>query len=149
MMQYKWKNIVCALAALWLCVSPFVLHFRSESAAFSDAEIVGMVIGTLTLIAIVTYRVWEEWPKVILGGWLLASPWLLGFEHHFLVAGDMMAVGGVVAILSLWSLANPPMAPRSAVKAAALPPTATELLLYRLTAQSNAPSSESESGAER
>ena len=101
-----WKNTLCMLAGLWLWISPFVLHFKLGSSVSSDANIVGIFIGALSMMAIATPQSWEEWTKVILGAWLLASPWLLGFSHQTIAAYNIMAVGLVVVILSLWSMAR-------------------------------------------
>jgi hypothetical protein len=105
-MKVIWKNVICMLAGLWLWLSPFILQFKLGSHASSDANIVGIFIGTLSMMAIATPQVWEEWTKVVLGVWLLASPWLLGFSHQTVAADNIMIVGLVVVVLSLWSLAR-------------------------------------------
>ncbi len=105
-MKVIWKNTLCMLAGLWLWVSPFILHFKLGSGASSDADVVGVVIGSLSMMAIATPQKWEEWGKVVLGVWLLASPWLLGFSHQTLATYDMIIVGLLVVALSLWSLAT-------------------------------------------
>ena len=105
-MKIIWKNMLCMLAGLWLWVSPFVLHFKLGSDASSDANVVGILIGTLSMMAIATPQVWEEWSKVVLGLWLLASPWLLGFSHQLVATYNISIVGLVVIALSLWSLAR-------------------------------------------
>jgi len=105
-MKTIWKNTICMLAGLGLWISPFVLHFKLGSDASSDANVVGIFIGVLSMMAIATPQVWEEWSKVILGVWLLASPWLLGFSHQTVATSNIMIVGLVVVLLSLWSLAR-------------------------------------------
>lgn len=134
-MKGIWQNLICILAALWLCISPLVLHFRLDSVVSSDTDIVGIFIGTLSMIAIATPQVWEEWAKVILGVWLLASPWFLGLRHQAAATGDIMIVSMVVVILSLWSLAKRSFASRSIVRHPTLPPTATEILLQTMNLQ--------------
>jgi hypothetical protein len=108
-MKVIWKNMICMLAGLWLWISPFILHFKLGSDASGDANIVGIFIGTLSMMAIATSQVWEEWTKVILGVWLLASPWLLGFSHQSVATDNIMIIGFLVMCLSLWSLARPAM----------------------------------------
>jgi len=105
-MKAIWKNTLCMLAGLWLWISPFVLQFKLGSDASSDANVVGIIIGTLSVMAIAIPQVWEEWTKVILGVWLLASPWLLGFSHQAVARDNIIIVGLVVTALSLWSLAR-------------------------------------------
>lgn len=105
-MKVIWKNTICMLAGLWLWVSPFVLNFKLGSDASSDANVIGILIGTLSMMAIATSQAWEEWTKVVLGAWLLASPWLLGFSHQGVATDNIMIVGLVVVVMSLWSLAR-------------------------------------------
>jgi hypothetical protein len=127
-MKGIWQNTLCILAALWLCISPFALHLKLDTVVISDTDIVGFFIGILSIIAIATHHVWEEWTKVILGIWLLASPWFLGIGHKFLAAGDIITVSMVVLILSLWSLVSRSFASHSTAQPRTFPPTATELL---------------------
>ncbi len=105
-MKAIWINSLCMLAGLWLWISPFVLHFKLGSSASGDASIVGIFIGSLALMAVAVPRAWEEWSKVTLSAWLLASPWLLGFSHQAVARDNIMIVGVLVALLSLWSLAK-------------------------------------------
>jgi hypothetical protein len=66
--------------------------------------VVGIVIGSLSMMAIATQQAWEEWTNVVLGIWLIASPWLLGFSQQSVATNDMMIVGAVVVLFSLLSL---------------------------------------------
>jgi hypothetical protein len=134
-MKGVWQNIICILAALWLCISPLVLHFRLESVVSDDTDIIGFFIGILSIIAIATPQVWEEWAKVILGVWLLTSPWFLGFGHQIEATGDIMIVSILVVMLSLWSLANRSLASRSSERPTSLAPTATQLLVHTMNMQ--------------
>jgi len=107
-MKSIWKDMICMLAGLWLWVSPFVLHFKLAGAA-ADASLVGIVIGSIAAMAIATQQTWEEWVNLVLGVWLIASPWLLGFSDRPVALGDMVIVGSVIVLLSLWSLARRPV----------------------------------------
>ena len=105
-MKATWKDMVCMLAGLWLWISPFILHFKLGFDASSDASVVGIFIGAIAMMAVAMPRTWEERTNMALGIWLLASPWLLGFSQQVVARDDIMIVGAVVAILSLWSLAR-------------------------------------------
>ena len=54
--------------------------------------------------AIVAFSIWEEWINLLIGCWLIASPWLLGFTQtramHFAIAAG--AVVAFMALLELW-----------------------------------------------
>ena len=131
-MKGTWQNTICILASLWLCISPFALHLKLDSVVISDTDIVGFFIGALSIIAIVTHHVWEEWTKVILGVWLLASPWFLGIGHQIIAAEDIVTVSMVVVILSLWSLVTRSLSESTISQHPAFPPTATELLSHTM-----------------
>ena len=131
-MKGTWQNTICILASLWLCISPFALHLKLDSVVISDTDIVGFFIGALSIIAIVTHHVWEEWTKVILGVWLLASPWFLGIGHQIIAAEDIVTVSIVVLILSLWSLVTRSLSESTISQPSAFPPTATELLSHTM-----------------
>ena len=54
--------------------------------------------------ALIVFREWEEWINFILGMWISASPWILGFQHAEamrinLVVGILIAY---LALLELW-----------------------------------------------
>ena len=69
-----------------------------------DLWATGAVIALISLAAMIAYKDWEEWANFLLGLWLIASPWLLGFAHtramHFSIGiGIVIAF---LAVLDLW-----------------------------------------------
>ena len=131
-MKGTWQNMICILVSLWLCISPLILHVRMDSVVFNDTDIVGIFIVGLSIIALVTPQVWEELTKVILGVWLLASPWFLDFVHQVAATDDILIVSIVIIILSLWSLINRYLASHSKPRHTTIPPTTTELLVHMM-----------------
>ena len=91
------------LLAMFLFVSPW-LSARESGTATLDLRASGAAIAVLSLAAIVAFSNWEEWINLLLGIWLIVSPWLLGFAHtsamHYSIS-----VGAAVAFfaaLELW-----------------------------------------------
>ena len=88
--------------AVVLVASPW-LFTLSNRAGRLDLLASGAAIAALSLAAIVAYVSWAEWMNLLLGLWLIASPWALGFTHtramHFSVG-----LGAVVAFLSVLGL---------------------------------------------
>jgi hypothetical protein len=77
--------------------SPSLLDY-GDPARTSD-HIAGPLIATFACVA-----VWEatrgvRWVNVLLGLWLLAAPWLLGYEQSALI--NSLACGALVVGLSL------------------------------------------------
>jgi hypothetical protein len=56
-----------------------------------------------SLAALWAYAEWEEWIGLIVGLWVLASPWLLGFPHAR-ATGVNVAVGLMIAYMSALEL---------------------------------------------
>src|SRR6516164_9628282 len=81
----KWRkesvlDLYNLLLAIFLFVSPWLLA-RASGTAVVDLRVSGAIIAILSLVAMFAYADWEEWVKLLLGIWLIVSPWLLGFAH--------------------------------------------------------------------
>ncbi len=66
--------------ASFLFISPWLLRLTNSQGKL-DLWITSAIIVVLSLAAMVAYRDWEEWINVLMGVWLIVSPWLLGFPH--------------------------------------------------------------------
>ena len=53
---------------------------RHENARL-DLWASGAAIAAISIAAIVAFSKWEEWLNLLLGLWLIGSPWVLGFTH--------------------------------------------------------------------
>lgn len=83
------------LAAV-LFISPWLFKLTNSQGKM-DLWITSAIIVMLSLAAIIAYRDWEEWVNVVMGVWLIASPWLLGFPH---TRAMHLSIGfGVVIVL--------------------------------------------------
>jgi len=110
-------NLVFAavlLATPWL----FAL---TNSTGKMDLWASGAAIAVISLAALVAFAKWKEWANLLLGLWLIASPWLLGFAHtramHFSIGiGCLVAF---MALLELWLVYEAPNADHA-------PPSASE-----------------------
>jgi hypothetical protein len=104
-------NIVNAVLAALLFVSPWLFGFADQSTASWNAWVAGLVIGIVALAAIADVKEWEEWVNLALGLWVAASPWLLGFAAIAAAMWTHVLIGLGVAILAaveLWMLHNGP-----------------------------------------
>jgi SPW repeat len=90
------------LAAL-LFVAPWLFRL-TNSPGKMDLWATGAVIGVISLAALIAYKDWEEWANVLLGLWLIGSPWLLGFAHtramHLSIGVGIVVA--FLAVLDLW-----------------------------------------------
>lgn len=79
-----------------LFISPWLFKLTNSQGKI-DLWITSAIIVMLSLAAIIAYRDWEEWINVVMGVWLIASPWLLGFPH---TRAMHLSIGfGVVIVL--------------------------------------------------
>jgi hypothetical protein len=85
-----------------LFISPWLFRLTNEPGRI-DLWITGAIVGIASLAAIIAYRDWEEWVNVLMGVWLIVSPWLIGFPHtramHISVG-----MGIVITLLALLDL---------------------------------------------
>ena len=122
----KWRaesvlDLYNLVLAMLLFAAPWFFAHASRTAAV-DLRASSAAIAVLSLAAMVAFSYWEEWANLLLGIWLVVSPWVLGFPHttamHFSIG-----VGAVVsffAALELWLLYDaaeqepaPPGAPQA------------------------------------
>ncbi|PDT43717.1 SPW repeat protein [Sinorhizobium fredii] len=96
-----WLNLVLAVA---LFVSPWVIGFAPETMPAWNAWIVGIVLGALVIAALAAFAEWEEWANLVLGLWLIVSPWLLQFATNINAMWTHVVLGVLVAVVSAWAL---------------------------------------------
>lgn len=96
-----WLNLVLAVALL---VSPWVIGFAVETMPAWNAWIVGIVLGALAITALSAFAEWEEWANLVLGLWLIVSPWLLQFAANMNAMWTRVVLGALVAAVSAWAL---------------------------------------------
>lgn len=107
MKQMKhWQGPVNALLGAWLALSPWVLGFQDQMAPMANGVVVGLALIAAALGAYFLPRVWEEWTEGVLGLWMVASPWVLGFSALHNATVNAVLSGIVVALLSLWVVAT-------------------------------------------
>lgn len=69
----SWVNIVLSV---WVIISPFVLAMHSPKAMWNNV-ITGSIVCILALIRWGTHRLGLSWLNLILGIWLVISPFVL------------------------------------------------------------------------
>lgn len=105
-------NIVNAVLAAILFVSPWALGYTGTQAAAWNAWICGLAVAILAVAAIKDLQEWEEWANAALGLWTAVAPWLLGFAGVAAAFWSHLGIGLAIAVLAaveLWLLhGNPP-----------------------------------------
>jgi hypothetical protein len=99
----EWTNTrLCDVGNLILGIilfaSPWIFNFTAGHES-TNAMIAGIVIVVLSIAALAAFTVWEEWINLVVGLWLIVSPWVL----HFTATTAMrvtIVIGVLVAILA-------------------------------------------------
>ncbi|HEX3620670.1 MAG TPA: SPW repeat protein [Candidatus Udaeobacter sp.] len=93
----SWINI---LLAIWLIISPFVLTFSIFPRAMWNNVITGIVIGIIAMLrtSMPQHPSWS-WSNVILGIWLIISPFVLGFFSQAALWNNVI-LGIIIGLVS-------------------------------------------------
>jgi hypothetical protein len=93
----------------FLFVAPWLFSYAYGSAKVDDWVSSAIVIAS-SLAALWAFAEWEEWIGLVVGLWLIASPWMLGFQHAKAMPVNV-AVGLLIAFMSaieLWLVHDDP-----------------------------------------
>ena len=96
-----WVNLVLAVC---LFISPWIIGFAAEAAPARNAWIIGVVLGALAVATLSVFAEWEEWVNLVLGLWLIVSPWLLGFVANANAMATHVVLGVLVVAASAWAV---------------------------------------------
>jgi hypothetical protein len=88
-------NIVLGI---WVIVSPFVLAFHSSKAVWSNV-VTGVIVGILALIRWSVRQPGWSWLNLILGAWLVISPFVLVLSAAAM--WNNVILGIIIAALAL------------------------------------------------
>ena len=103
----RWQDWINLLLGIWLFFSPWILGFYSSIPGQSwNFFIIGVAFFVFALAAVNMRTLWEEWVNLVLGIWMIISPWVLRYSANATARDDAVVVGIVVAVLSIWALAE-------------------------------------------
>lgn len=106
----KWRresalDMYNLMLALFLSVTPWMFAYASEAARI-DAWASGALIAAVSMATFIVFSNWEEYVNLLLGCWLVVSPWILGFGHTraMHISVGIGAVVVFMATLEIWLL---------------------------------------------
>jgi len=113
-MKALWQDWTNLVFGLWLFFSPWLLqylttvHYTNNTTASWNSFVLGaaVVVFAAKVLIAPRNRNWEEWANLILGLWLIASPWILEFSTRTIATANMVVVGLVITVLSGTALAR-------------------------------------------
>jgi hypothetical protein len=101
----RWQDWANVGLGAWLIIAPFILRTSSDQNSAWNAVVVGVLVAVIALWALAMPLVrWAEYANALLGAWLIASPFVLGFAGLPTPAWNAWIVGICVLGLALWAL---------------------------------------------
>jgi hypothetical protein len=103
-------DLISALLAGWLFLSPWIVGFTNLTAAAWSAWIGALVVGGVAISALWSVTRAKEAINLVTGLLLIASPWLLHFATELKPASAVFQPGIVfvtVAVLELYVMRKP------------------------------------------
>lgn len=117
-METKWQDWVNLLLGLWVAVSPWIVtHVMAPEGAAAGAYpgvvteaamwnfiLVGIAIVLVAWGALAAFQRWEEWTNLVLGIWLLLSPWVLDYTEASSLTWNAVIAGAAIIVFAAWAL---------------------------------------------
>ena len=95
---FDWANLI--LGGL-LFLSPWVLQYTAHAVAPWHAWVGGIIVAVVAVAALTRFAEWEEWLEAVVGVWLAASPWILGFSAIAAAMWAHLILGVLIAVVAL------------------------------------------------
>jgi hypothetical protein len=96
----QWQDWASWALGIWLLLSPWALMYWPQSLARENALVTGALLLLAEVVTLTAFRLWEEGANVVLGLWLLVSPFVLPVSGTAATT-NFMVVGALVLILAL------------------------------------------------
>jgi len=104
-------NVLNLLLAVWLFLSPWVVGFAGVMPAAWTAWLSGIAIAVFAIAALAAFAEWEEWINLILGIWVLISPWIVHVASQHRPTVTLLLTGlaiAIIAAIELWMMHRAP-----------------------------------------
>lgn len=101
------------LSGLWLATSPYILDFAWHPAAWWNAIVIGVSLALFALVRFVYPLRFEglRWTVLIVGAWMVASPYVANYHHVEAATWNAIAVGALTIFATLIAAARPATRP--------------------------------------
>jgi hypothetical protein len=102
--QIKSADALNILAGLWLIIAAFALGYADITRALWNDIILGVAIVAIAAVRVASERLpWLSWIELVLGAWLIAAPFVLGYADVSRPFVNDVIVGAIVVFLSGFS----------------------------------------------
>jgi SPW repeat len=98
------QDAINLLMGLWIFFAPWILGYRAGTVATGNFVVLGILITFCAFAGLAEFRLWKEWVNLVLGVWLLISPWALHFSGLTALAWSAVFSGTIVVVCACWAL---------------------------------------------
>jgi hypothetical protein len=91
-------DIYSLLLALFLFATPSLFSYRNGNASI-DVWASSAAVAAVSILTLIAFSIWQEWLNLLLGAWLIISPWVVGFTHTIAMHYSI-GIGTAVAFLA-------------------------------------------------
>lgn len=102
--QYVGQDVVNLFLGVWTFLTPWVIGHHPGAVVVANYVIVGILITFFAGAAVIAFRPWQEGINMVLGAWLLISPWVLGFRAIPSLMWSAFVIGVLVVSCSALAL---------------------------------------------
>lgn len=107
MQSADWRNTSTLALGVWLFISPGFLDFNTIQAATANTAALGAVVTVLGGIAMRIPRKWVLWSIIASGAWLIAAPFMFGFQAESTPMWNSVVCGLICIVMSGWQFVAP------------------------------------------
>jgi hypothetical protein len=100
----SWEDWVSMLIGLLIGFSPWLAEQQGDQAVMWNAILVGAVVLVLAQLEYVSLQRWEEIGEIVLGLWLIASPFVFGYAEAGPLRYWHFVLGAFIVLLAAWEL---------------------------------------------
>lgn len=114
--RLRYSTLVIVIVAVWLLVSPFVLGYNHLHGSTWNTLGVAWVAAFIAGLRVTGARDagWLGWLNVLVGLYLVASPWIWGDGGDMRVVVNQVVCGLIIAAAAAWgALATPTLFARA------------------------------------
>jgi len=106
MKDRRWQDWINLILGVWLFLSPWLLAYTGTSMVASwNAWILGVALVVFSAIAVSIPQIWEEVVNILIGIWMIISPWVLGFTGTRNAEANAVIVGIIAIVFAAWAMA--------------------------------------------
>lgn len=110
-----WPDLLNLTVGGWMVFSAFVPAFSGPPPGRLASGLTGALVAAISIVAILRVERWKEATNLMLGLWLMAVPFVLGFGNRLNPTLNFTMDGAILVIHSAYQILHPPWRRRGAL----------------------------------